>query len=137
MEASERESKRPNTCATVTTQIDVLTAVLNPKRIKEIKFEVVNIVNSVANLMETKPMKLQPHQDDARATEVRLHVDQVVRLMTPIPELSLRCGELGVVISAWFAPTVAYEVEFCPPNENSHTRVLVLGEHLQAEPAEG
>ena len=41
-------------------------------------------------------------------------VDDFVRLTRDIPELSLTCGSVGVVRSTWFAPTVAYEVEFHP-----------------------
>ena len=62
--------------------------------------------------------------------------DQIVRLMEDIPEFSLRCGDLGIVISTWCAPIVAYEVEFYQPQEDCHTRVLVLSEHFQAEPAD-
>lgn len=40
------------------------------------------------------------------------HVDDFVRLNQDIPELELERGQLGVVRSTWFAPTVAYEVEF-------------------------
>ena len=39
-------------------------------------------------------------------------VDDVVRLTEDIPELALARGEVGVVRSTWFAPTVVYEVEF-------------------------
>jgi hypothetical protein len=40
------------------------------------------------------------------------HVDDIVRLNQDIPELELQRGQTGVVRSTWFAPTVAYEVEF-------------------------
>jgi hypothetical protein len=40
------------------------------------------------------------------------HVDDFVRLNQDIPELELSRGQVGVVRSTWFAPTVAYEVEF-------------------------
>ena len=42
----------------------------------------------------------------------RPRVDDVVRLTQAIPELALNCGEVGIVRSTWFAPSVAYEVEF-------------------------
>ena len=48
------------------------------------------------------------------------HVDDFVRLTQDIPELSLNRGSLGVVRSTWFAPTVAYEVEF--DAEGAHDR---------------
>ena len=40
------------------------------------------------------------------------HIDDFVRLTQDIPELSLNRGAVGVVRSTWFAPSVAYEVEF-------------------------
>lgn len=42
----------------------------------------------------------------------RPSVDDLVMLIHDIPELSLSRGDRGVVRSTWFAPTVAYEVEF-------------------------
>jgi len=41
-----------------------------------------------------------------------LQIDDVVRLNQDIPELSLSRGQVGVIRSTWFAPSVAYEVEF-------------------------
>ena len=35
-----------------------------------------------------------------------------VYLVRDLPELALRTGSIGVVRSAWFYPTTAYEVEF-------------------------
>ncbi|HEX2970975.1 MAG TPA: DUF4926 domain-containing protein [Tepidisphaeraceae bacterium] len=61
------------------------------------------------------------------------HVDDFVRLMTDIPELSLRRGDVGVVRSTWFAPATAYEVEFHPVGIDSHTRALLLAEQVQIE----
>lgn len=57
-------------------------------------------------------------------------VDDYVRLMTSIPELSLNYGQVGVVRSLWFYPTVAYEVEFHPIGLDGQTRALLLGEQL-------
>jgi hypothetical protein len=59
-------------------------------------------------------------------------VDDQVRLTQDIPELWLTKGECGVVRSTWFAPSVAYEVEF-QIGRGSHTRVLVRPEQLQVE----
>jgi hypothetical protein len=70
----------------------------------------------------------------ANEADSLLPLNQIVRLMKNIPESSLRCGELGIVISIWCAPIVAYEVEFLRLNEDFRTRVLVFGRHLQAEP---
>ena len=61
------------------------------------------------------------------------HVDDFVRLTRDIPELSLHRGEIGVVRSTWFAPSMAYEVEFHPAGLDHQTRALVLAEQLQVE----
>jgi hypothetical protein len=63
----------------------------------------------------------------------RPHVDDVVRLVRDIPELSLTRGDLGVVRSTWFAPTVAYEVEFLTVGLNYQTRALLLEEQVQID----
>ena len=59
-------------------------------------------------------------------------VDDQVRLTQDIPELWLSKGECGVVRSTWFAPAVAYEVEF-QIGLDCRTRVLVRPEQLQVE----
>src|SRR2546423_10189235 len=61
------------------------------------------------------------------------HVDDFVRLTQDIPELSLHRGEVGVVRSTWFAPSMAYEVEFHPIGLDHQTRALVLAEQLEVE----
>lgn len=61
------------------------------------------------------------------------HVDDFVRLTQDIPELALARGEVGVVRSTWFAPTVAYEVEFHHPGLDCATRALLLAEQVQVE----
>jgi len=61
------------------------------------------------------------------------HVDDFVRLMTDIPELALTRGEVGVVRSMWFAPTIAYEVEFHQKGQSHETRALLLAEQVQVE----
>jgi hypothetical protein len=61
------------------------------------------------------------------------HVDDFVRLTQDIPELSLQRGEVGVVRSTWFAPSLAYEVEFHPPGLHHETRALLLAEQVQVE----
>ena len=76
----------------------------------------------------------------------RPHVDDYVRLRQDIPELSLRSGQVGVVRSTWFAPSVAYEVEFHrPPGADAtlgaagpdggagKTRALLLAEQVEVE----
>ena len=61
------------------------------------------------------------------------HIDDFVRLTQDIPELSLNRGEIGVVRSTWFAPTIAYEVEFHQTGLDYRTRALILSEQLQVE----
>jgi len=61
------------------------------------------------------------------------HVDDFVRLTKDIPELALSRGEIGVVRSTWFAPSVAYEVEFHPVGLDHATRALLLAEQVQVE----
>ena len=60
-------------------------------------------------------------------------VDDYVRLTQDIPELALSRGQIGVVRSTWFAPTVAYEVEFQPVGLDCETRALLLGEQVRLE----
>ena len=61
------------------------------------------------------------------------HVDDFVRLTHDIPELALNRGEIGVVRSTWFAPSIAYEVEFHPVGLDHATRALLLAEQVQVE----
>lgn len=63
----------------------------------------------------------------------RPHVDDTVRLTQDIPELSLCRGSLGVVRSTWFAPSVAYEVEFHQIGNDYQTRALLLAEQVEVE----
>jgi hypothetical protein len=59
------------------------------------------------------------------------HIDDFVRLNQDIPELELQRGMLGVVRSTWFAPTVAYEVEF--DQEGHGKRALLLERQVTVE----
>jgi hypothetical protein len=61
------------------------------------------------------------------------HIDDFVRLTQDIPELLLCRGQVGVVRSTWFAPTVAYEVEFHLVGFDHQTRALLLAEQVQVE----
>lgn len=61
------------------------------------------------------------------------HVDDFVRLTKDIPELSLSRGEVGVVRSTWFAPSVAYDVEFHLRGQQHETRVLLMAEQVEVE----
>ena len=63
----------------------------------------------------------------------RPHIDDLVRLTQDIPELQLKSGEVGVVRSTWFAPSVAYEVEFNRIGIDYQTRALLLEEQVQVE----
>ncbi len=61
------------------------------------------------------------------------HIDDVVRLTQDIPELALIRGEVGVVRSTWFSPSVAYEVEFQQIGHDCQTRALLMEEQVQVE----
>ena len=61
------------------------------------------------------------------------NVDDRVSLSHDVPELSLHRGERGVVLSRWFAPAAAFEVEFCMPGLSIKTRAVLLAEQLQIE----
>ncbi|MGH7213680.1 MAG: DUF4926 domain-containing protein [Tepidisphaeraceae bacterium] len=63
----------------------------------------------------------------------RPSVDDYVRLTQDVPELSLHRGEIGVVRSTWFAPSVAYEVEFHPVGLDHQTRALLMAEQVMVE----
>jgi len=58
-------------------------------------------------------------------------VDDFVRLTQDIPELALSRGEIGVVRSTWFSPSVAFEVEFHQIGHDIQTRALLLADQLQ------
>ena len=60
-------------------------------------------------------------------------IDCLVRLTRDIPELELTRGEVGVVRSTWFAPAIAYEVEFHQVGNDYQTRALLLAEQLEVE----
>ena len=61
------------------------------------------------------------------------HVDDRVRLVRDIPELSLYRGQEGVVRSTWCSPDTAYEVEFSATGADRETRTLVMLEQLQLD----
>jgi hypothetical protein len=60
-------------------------------------------------------------------------VDDFVRLMQDIPDLALSRGEVGVVRSTWFAPSIAFEVEFHQIGHDYQTRALLLADQVQVE----
>ena len=60
-------------------------------------------------------------------------VDDFVRLTQDIPELGLIRNEIGVVRSTWFAPSIAYEVEFHPKGQSHQTRALLLAAQVVVE----
>ena len=60
-------------------------------------------------------------------------IDDYVRLVKDIPELGLNRNEIGVVRSTWFAPEIAYEVEFHPKGQDHQTRALLLAEQVAVE----
>jgi len=61
------------------------------------------------------------------------HVDDYVRLTQDIPELALSKGEIGVVRSTWFAPSVASEVELHQIGHDYQTRCLLGAEQALVE----
>lgn len=63
----------------------------------------------------------------------RPHVDDYVRLTQDIPELALNRGEVGVVRSTWFAPMLAYEVEFHQIGHDYQTRALLQEGQVEVE----
>ena len=65
----------------------------------------------------------------------RPHVDSFVRLTHDIPDLFLTRGDIGVVRSTWFAPTVAYEVEFHKIGNDYQCRALLMEEQVEVEEA--
>ncbi len=52
-------------------------------------------------------------------------VDDHVRLTHDVPDLSLQRGQVGVVCSLWFAPAIAYDVEFESPDNSGHIRAML------------
>ena len=60
-------------------------------------------------------------------------IDDFVRLTQDIPELSLHRGNVGVVRSTWFSPSVAYEVEFSKIGHDYQTRALLMPEQVEVE----
>jgi hypothetical protein len=63
----------------------------------------------------------------------RPSIDDFVRLTQDIPELSLNRGTVGVVRSTWFAPAVAYEVEFHKIGHDYQCRALLMPEQVEVE----
>jgi hypothetical protein len=56
-----------------------------------------------------------------------------VRLEQDIPELQLHRGEVGVVVSSWFCPNTAYEVEFEAKYQSAKVRVLLLERQVERQ----
>lgn len=53
-----------------------------------------------------------------------------VRLQEALPELELAVGEIGQVVSTWFYPNTAYEVEFSSAETPCARRVLLLHDQI-------
>ena len=60
-------------------------------------------------------------------------IDDRVRLTHDLPELGMCRGSVGVVRSTWFAPTVAYEVEFRQVGLDHQTRALLLASQVEVD----
>jgi hypothetical protein len=52
-------------------------------------------------------------------------------LTRDVPELGLRCGEVGVICSTWFSPATAYEVEFGGAGTPEPTRALLFSDQIE------
>ena len=64
---------------------------------------------------------------------VQIQVDQRVRVLQDIPELGLLRGEVGMVCSKWFDPTIAYEVEFQRELPCCCVRALLMANQIRAD----
>lgn len=63
--------------------------------------------------------------------------NEQVRLLRELPEVGIDAGAVGVVRSAWFYPTTAYEVEFAHSDRRGFSRFLLLdGEVAPVDSAE-
>jgi hypothetical protein len=65
-------------------------------------------------------------QDHKEQRMQELLASDFVRLEQDIPELELNRGDVGVVVSSWFCPNTAYEVEFEAKYQSAKVRVLLL-----------
>ncbi len=63
----------------------------------------------------------------------KMHVGQLVQLMQNIPFQGLHRGEVGMVCSTWFEPTIAYEVEFQRILPFCAVRVLLMPSQISAD----
>jgi hypothetical protein len=63
----------------------------------------------------------------------QLLATDLVRLEQDIPELELLRGEVGVVVSSWFCPNTAYEVEFEAKYQSAKVRVLLLERQVERQ----
>lgn len=60
-------------------------------------------------------------------------IDDSVRLTQDIPELALSRGDVGVIRSTWFAPTIVFEVEFHQGGHDYQTRTLLRPEQVELD----
>ena len=60
-------------------------------------------------------------------------IDDRVRLTHDVPQFALSRGAVGVVRSTWFAPSVAYEVEFHKIGHDYQCRALLMPEQVEVE----
>ena len=60
----------------------------------------------------------------------------LVRLEEDLSELGLYRDDIGVVLSAWYYPNTAYEVEFVPATRRGRCRLLLLEGQISVESAE-
>jgi hypothetical protein len=84
-------------------------------------------------LVNRRSITQHPFHGSMEDTMRTPNVNDVVRLTTDVPELSLHRGELGTVRSTWFAPAVAYEVEFRNTGNDCLTLALLREEQVMVE----
>ena len=60
----------------------------------------------------------------------QIFANDLIRLTINVPELALAIGEVGRVVSAWFFPNQAYEVEFAARPAVCTRRVLLMREQI-------
>jgi hypothetical protein len=65
-------------------------------------------------------------------------INDRVRLICEIPQMSLHAGETGIVRSIWMAPRDCYEIEFASHESEPPDRCVVPADLIEIdEPTEG
>ena len=64
---------------------------------------------------------------------LQVKAEDRVRLMQDVPELGLHRGDVGLVCSAWFEPSTAFEVEFQPHAVGCRVRALLMPNQIRKD----